>query len=95
LRQSPVVGGPSAYILSKTTIGWAVWSRRRASVAAGNQHQLATQGKLTSQCTRIGKRRFLEIGRACGVLKIAAFVAHLANRVIGRALGLPGEFGGD
>jgi len=29
----------------------------------------------------------LGIGRACGVLRIAAFVAHLANRVIGGALG--------
>jgi len=32
--------------------------RRRASGAAGNQHQLAAQGNLTSQLTRIGKRRF-------------------------------------
>jgi len=87
LNPAPVVGGPSAYVLSKTTIGWAVWPRRRAPGAAGNQHQLAAQGNLTSQLTRIGKRRFLGIGRACGVLRIVAFVAHLANRVIGGALG--------
>jgi len=59
----------------------------RASVAVGNPHQLAAQGNLTSQLTRIGKRRFCRISWACGVFKIAALVARLANRVIGGALG--------
>jgi len=46
----------------KQQSGWRFGQRHRASGAAGNLHQWAAQGNLTSQLTRIGKRGFIGVG---------------------------------
>jgi len=59
LNQAPVGGGPSADVLSKPTIGWAVWSAPQGIGRGGQRPSIGGTGQPNKPINANWQARFL------------------------------------